>query len=512
MVQDFAQNYLCQLQNEPQAIHWLHKQATLHPTVVHYRCPVDDCCTVTHEIVHVSNNLKDNAHLVEKLNITTMQVLRENNVPVHKIIKFTDQAPSQYKNKTSFGYLTKSEIPTMHCFYGVRHGKGPCDACIGCVKQAMVRLVKSGTSIADTPEAFYAEAKKHLTTENSKPGKCVHFRQTFHFTSKLANWPKVSNLTPIPDTRQLHVVCNSGNVHEVNTRKILCCCTGCLRHEGPCENPQYSDEWQAYNMLTKRKIAPNFSLWSNMLACDVNIRNITSVDRLQEMNFTNFCELEDYVNTNPVPEMEVLNIDDVMMECDKSRIDYVALHHLPTDAPDGYAPVSIFGGGNCFPRACSYSVAKHQKRYTEFPVWIIYELVLHKNMYLNDEYVSKGTSVVHHRGNTVDQIAMFSENYNPLQRLPNEEYFKLEVLDICTDGAYMGMWQILAAANIMGHPIRSVYPEVRRIVRPDLNRRVYCYNEEFNSKPLLHIMWMPMAVNSEDPCHFVPLLKVVRRL
>ena len=75
MVQDFTQNYLCQLQNEPQAIHWLHKQATLHLTVAHYHCPVDDYCTVTHEIVHVSNDLKQDAHLVEKLNITTMQVL-----------------------------------------------------------------------------------------------------------------------------------------------------------------------------------------------------------------------------------------------------------------------------------------------------------------------------------------------------------------------------------------------------------------------------------------------------
>ena len=176
MVQDFTQNYLCQLQNEPQAIHWLHKQATLHPNVVHYRCPVDDCCTVTHEIVHVSNDLKHDTHLVEKLNITTMQVLRENNVPVHKIIKFTDQAPSQYKNKTSFGYLTKSEIPTMYCFYGVKHGKGPCDACTGCVKQAMVRLVKSGTSIAGTPETFYAEAKKTFNNREFKAWQMCAFQ------------------------------------------------------------------------------------------------------------------------------------------------------------------------------------------------------------------------------------------------------------------------------------------------------------------------------------------------
>ena len=51
MVQDFAQNYLCELQNEPQAIHWLHKQATIHPTVVYFRCPTDDWCLVTHEVV-----------------------------------------------------------------------------------------------------------------------------------------------------------------------------------------------------------------------------------------------------------------------------------------------------------------------------------------------------------------------------------------------------------------------------------------------------------------------------
>ena len=65
------------------------------------------------------------------------------------------------------------------------------------------------------------------------------------------------------------------------------------------------------------KIAPNFSLWSNVLAPDVNIHNITWVDHLQEMNFTNYGQLEHDVNTNPLPEMEVLNINDVMMASDK---------------------------------------------------------------------------------------------------------------------------------------------------------------------------------------------------
>ena len=74
----------------------------------------------------------------------------------------------------------------------------------------------------------------------------------------------------------------------------------------------------------------------------------------------------------------------------------------------------------------------------------------------------------------------------------------------------MGMWQILAAANIIQHPIHSVYGDMRQIVRPDLNRKISCYNDTLDSKKLLHIMWTPMSMNSDDPCHFIPLLKVAR--
>ena len=181
MVQDFTQNYLCDLQNEPQALHWLHKQATIHPTVVYYRCHTDYCGLVTHEVVHVSNDLKPDTHLVEKFQSVMMDVLKEHKVEIHKIIKFSDQAPSQYKNNTSLDYLTKKQKPTMHCFFCVRHGKGPCDACTGHVKQAIKCLVKAGTSVVDTVEAFYETAKEHLTTQKAKPRKCVHFKQTFHF-------------------------------------------------------------------------------------------------------------------------------------------------------------------------------------------------------------------------------------------------------------------------------------------------------------------------------------------
>ena len=64
----------------------------------------------------------------------------------------------------------------MHCFYNVRHVKGPCDACTGCVKQGMVRLVKNGTCVTDTPEAFYAEAKKTLNNREFKAWQMCAFQ------------------------------------------------------------------------------------------------------------------------------------------------------------------------------------------------------------------------------------------------------------------------------------------------------------------------------------------------
>ena len=168
-----------------------------------------------------------------------------------------DHAPSQYKSKTSFNYLTKSTMPTMHCFFGVRHGKGPCDACIGRVKQAITRFVKTTTEVVNSAKSFFEVAKEHLTREKAEPGKCVCFRQAFHYTPKIPRRPKASSLTSVQETRQLNCVCNSGKVNEVMTRKIVCHCTGCLRKTGHCDNYEYTDAWQSFDMQNRKSVKPN---------------------------------------------------------------------------------------------------------------------------------------------------------------------------------------------------------------------------------------------------------------
>ena len=113
--------------------------------------------------------------------------------------------------------------------------------------------------------------------------------------------------------------------------------------------------------------------------------------------FTNFTALKNYIETNTIPPL-ICDIDLNMSQEDKQFLNYVALHYLPNDAPDSYAPVSIQGNGNCFPRAISYFLFRTQDRNPEIRTRIIYEAVTNNECYLNHTYVATGTQNLYSRG------------------------------------------------------------------------------------------------------------------
>ena len=133
MVHDFAQNYLCTHQNKVQRLDWHHKQVTLMPTMAYYLCPKWHG-NVTHKIVHVSDDLQHDTHLVKVFANRSDQILEDSGIAKHKIIEFTDQSPSQYKYKTAFHYLKGQKFPVVKNAFGFCHGKSPCDADTGRVK------------------------------------------------------------------------------------------------------------------------------------------------------------------------------------------------------------------------------------------------------------------------------------------------------------------------------------------------------------------------------------------
>ena len=78
-----------------------------------------------------------------------------------------------------------------------------------------------------------------------------------------------------------------------------------------------------------------------------------------------------------------------------------------------------------------------------------------------------------------------------------QRLYKEEILDICKDGAYMGIWQMFQIASVINRPIFSVHPNIGNPnVRADLHRTVYCIDNAYNQQNPLHLMWTPMQVNA----------------
>ena len=98
----------------------------------------------------------------------------------------------------------------------------------------------------------------------------------------------------------------------------------------------------------------------------------------------------------------------------------------------------------------SYSGQSH---YHEIRTRIIYKSVQNMDMYLDNAYLEMGANHVYQRGSLAQQYAMYSDNYEPNVVLDIANIYKCEVLDICTDGAYMGIWQIFQIANVIQAPV-----------------------------------------------------------
>ena len=321
----------------------------------------------------------------------------------------------------------------------------------------------------------------------------------------------------MPETHKIHSIGNMGNPSLLYFCNFACCCEGCL-HGDNCTNSVCPDNWKGYDLGQKKIVQPDLSFWvqDNLHIANVQQENtikLTWEQRLAQMHsISNFDDLQQYVNSNLLPNFEGLpNVN--MTEEDKANLDFVALHHLPNDALDGFAPISIEGDGNCFPRTVSYILQKDQAHHKEIHVRIVYEAVQNMAKYLDNAYVSIGAHHFYRRTTLEQTFAMYTEDFNPLVPLDVVKLYKQEVMEIRKLAGYMGIWQLFQTANILCMSIQSMYPTgfSSNDTRSDMNRVVYCSDDVHNNATPIKIMWTPTQIKKQRPCHFVLLLQVVRK-
>ena len=361
------------------------------------------------------------------------QILAKCGVPIRKIVEFTDQAPSQFKNKSAFKYLSEEARPSQRNFFGVRHGKGPCDACAGRVKSRLSTLVKTETCIIDTPKSCFEAAKQHLESDWPAPDECTHYLMTFHFTPKISKRPDTKKWKGVHASHEhMHSIMNTGKKLMVNVCEVMCMCQGCLHRNSECKQPNYIDEWWGFNMEKFKSTEADLTLWKSINkhktvgACDDYAwKDVHDILAAME----NFDAVEAYVHQNPLPFFD-FHINDVLLEENRDQLDLVALHYKPPDAPDGYVPCKIGSDGNCFPQSLSFICFKLQEMYVEMRVRLIYEAVLNMKYYLSNRHLSRGCNIVYRRGGPCKQLAMYSSSYSAQEVFDITEVYKKEVLEI----------------------------------------------------------------------------------
>ena len=165
-----------------------------------------------------------------------------------------------------------------------------------------------------------------------------------------------------------------------------------MHNSGQCENSKYTDNWKRYDMAKKIVFNSKNCHWQEVDNVSDNSLESDSVCSSQaDLNWSeildnmercsSFYELHELVSQLEMPQL-VCNLHTEMLENEKDMLDYVALRHLSADSPDSFAPIKIYGDGNCFPRCLSYLVYGHKNSHVEMRIRIVTDGVLNKGHYL----------------------------------------------------------------------------------------------------------------------------------
>ena len=169
-----------------------------------------------------------------------------------------------------------------------------------------------------------------------------------------------------------------------------------MQGDEPCSNVVCPGEWKEYNFSTKKFGKASRKLWLDTCADKIhkiqgNAAGKQNPNRQEDVDWSrkvaamsairSYEELAQYVNNHPLPAFHD-EPNDAIAQQEINNLDMVALHHLPDDAPERIAPVSVEGDGNCFPRTISNLLYKTERRYMEMRVQIIYEAIKNLQSYL----------------------------------------------------------------------------------------------------------------------------------
>ena len=571
---DFAENYLCKYQSEVQSAHWGYNQVTVHPVVLEYRC--FDCAEpVMDYLVFLSDDLNHDSNMVQVI-LEKTKVYLQGVMQLEKMVIFSDGCAAQYKSKLPFFHLAQTadaDVQMERCYFGSRHGKSLCDACGGVVKRAVDDDVRAGngTVVIQSASVMLDHCQKHYTLPVEQE-QCSHLRRSFHLvkSSEINRSRKSSSLGTVPGTRQLHHVRPIAR-DVLATRKLACFCPACISCKfSDCQNKGTVDEWEIVRFkipdlpqeavshspqeavpdlpqeavpdlpqeavpdLPQEAVShspqeaipdppqeavpdPSQDVGPDPPQATTWEREAFFLDLAHQMqNCPSYLDLEALVERSyeKVMSYSLPSVMPTYMSDTEAEIDVQAFSLIPPTVPEGLFPVQTEGDGNCFPRSVSTLVFGHPRNFVEVRCRVVTEHVLNKAAYLAG--IGLGQDVNECQSVVAMQVVLAEGSGSTGPETVTADdikcQFEREVLAVAQNGTYMGLWQVSAAANVVGRPVCSVYPQKGWHTYQVLNKRtVLPFFAPYQEVEPVFLMWTSTRLDQSDENwtsnHFVPLMR-----
>jgi hypothetical protein len=526
--------------------------------VTYYNCPNEDCHEIVkEELVMISDDMNHDSSAVKAFVRKAEDHLKETrNINMEHVVQFSDGCASQYKCKFAFYDVSESEKNFHHStersFFGSRHGKGPCDACIGVVKSNIRNaVVRREVTVQSAEDAFDYFTRK--MTKDGKEGQCNHSKRTFFLVPKnKIQHRKRSDLLTVVGTRSLHCV-HSGSAEAVWTRNLSCYCDFCKGYDIGlcCESISHVDTWKFVPLTQKKKSNIQYTSERQLRIKAVIQKKTSSVesettsepqlkmrrvddevtektrrvdDDVTEKTETTrkefFKNCSEYLNqANCFDDLQAKSLDledklraysfeangGVSILRNHLTVDKVAMALYPDNCTTRY-PVVVQGDGNCLPRSISVACFGCEDYHMEVRVRIVVEMCCHVGLYTDNAYLTRGLT---EQENLLSLYTQFSNHYVAGDRITDtvsRRIFEAEAMAVAKPKEYMGIWQLFAVASVLGCKLVSKYPNLgSQILKTGLHREIL--PRDMLEESTITIMWSStrndMNYRNWIPNHFV---------
>ena len=226
-------------QGEIHGAFWCRRQTTFHPIIAYYPCPKKCNQLVCDKIMMVSKDIKHDSFAVDTSVDKALSHLKENGIPVKRVIIWSDNCGTQCKSCKVFNSMSKfKDIPVIRNYFCAKHGKAEADGAIGHLSMHLDAVVRSGIQeFSDAGEiVHYCNIK--LRVHNDDDAMCCHW-QWHYFEVLDINRDESTKCETVKGTLNFHPVHNVGIPGIIEVRELSCLCEVCFLNEsGQCKNAQ----------------------------------------------------------------------------------------------------------------------------------------------------------------------------------------------------------------------------------------------------------------------------------